>query len=321
MNSIVNNNSEDNNGIDMLEYIKNCLNLAIIYEVDKKIIEYLYNFFRREKEKCEKQFGKIPEKANSCFPISYMIELGVKILVGMVVAQIIVLIIFESQTGVIRVLGNIIMLLIFIGVFVLPFAVPIYKKRQEKKKIEQDYLQECKENARLEELGNKKLCVIKANINKLTEAYKYRNEQLEKLYSSQFIYKKYQSLEACCTILEYLESGRCNELNGPYGAYNKYDSEVASEHVVEHLSDDIMVRLANDDKQKRILFKNQILLLEKTDEIITWVKKLSGEYSSLKLDNVEETDINEIVNNTILMQWINIILEEDENFEDEKVYN
>ena len=51
------------------------------------------------------------------------------------------------------------------------------------------------------------------------------------------------------------------------------------------------------------------------------MKKLSGEYSSLKLDNVEETDINEIVNNTILMQWINIILEEDENFEDEKVYN
>ena len=85
-----------------------------------------------------------------------MIELGVKIFVGMVVAQFVALMIFGSRTEGIEVLGNIIMLLIFLGMLILPFAIPIYKKTQEKKKIEQAYLQECEEQARLEKIANKK---------------------------------------------------------------------------------------------------------------------------------------------------------------------
>ena len=58
----------------------------------------------------------------------------------MVVAQFVALMIFGSRTEGIEVLGNIIMLLIFLGMLILPFAIPIYKKTQEKKKIEQAYL-------------------------------------------------------------------------------------------------------------------------------------------------------------------------------------
>lgn len=156
MSNTVNNNSEDINEIDMLKFIKNCLESVTINESHKRITEYLYNFFVRQKENCEKQIGKVPKKQMSCFPISFMIELGVKIFVGMVVAQFVALMIFGSRTEGIEVLGNIIMLLIFLGMLILPFAIPIYKKTQEKKKIEQAYLQECEEQARLEKIANKK---------------------------------------------------------------------------------------------------------------------------------------------------------------------
>ena len=75
-------------------------------------------------------------------------------------------------TGIgIEVLGNIIMLLIFLGMLILPFAIPIYKKTQEKKKIEQAYLQECEEQARLEKIANKKISILKENINIVTKVY------------------------------------------------------------------------------------------------------------------------------------------------------
>ena len=62
MSNTVNNNSEDINEIDMLKFIKNCLESVTINESHKRITEYLYNFFVRQKENCEKQIGKVPKK-------------------------------------------------------------------------------------------------------------------------------------------------------------------------------------------------------------------------------------------------------------------
>ena len=317
MSNTVNNNSEDINEIDMLKFIKNCLESVTIYESHKRITEYLYNFFVRQKENCEKQIGKVPKKQMSCFPISCMIELGVKIFVGMVVAQFVALMIFGSRTEGIEVLGNIIMLLIFLGMLILPFAIPIYKKIQEKKKIEQAYLQECEEQARLEKIANKKISILKENINIVTKVYKHCTERLKELYSYQFVYKKYQSLEACCTIMEYLESGRCDELNGTYGAYNKYDSEVASGNIIEHLSGDDLSDLDKGGELRNQLSKNQISLLEEANYIITWVKGITAEYDSLKFDELDETDISDVVKKSLLTQWADIVLEEMEEEENE----
>ena len=100
MSNTVNNNSEDINEIDMLKFIKNCLESVTINESHKRITEYLYNFFVRQKENVEKQIRKVPKKQMSCFPISCMIELGLKIFVGMVVAQFVALMIFGSRTEV-----------------------------------------------------------------------------------------------------------------------------------------------------------------------------------------------------------------------------
>lgn len=63
-----------------------------------KELQNIFTIFVRQKENCEKQIGKVPKKQMSCFPISCMIELGVKIFVGMVVAQFVALMIFGSRT-------------------------------------------------------------------------------------------------------------------------------------------------------------------------------------------------------------------------------
>lgn len=66
---------------------------------------------------------------------------------------------------------------------------------------------------------------------------------LEKLYSKNIIYEKYQyDLVAICSFAEYLASGRCDELTGHEGAYNLYEHELRM-HIITSKLDEIIERL------------------------------------------------------------------------------
>jgi hypothetical protein len=58
---------------------------------------------------------------------------------------------------------------------------------------------------------------------------------LEQLYSLNIIFPKYRSFACVATLLEYLQSGRCDELTGPNGAYNLYESELRSDLIITKL--------------------------------------------------------------------------------------
>lgn len=58
---------------------------------------------------------------------------------------------------------------------------------------------------------------------------------LEQLYSLNIIFPKYRSFACVATLLEYLQSGRCDELTGPDGAYNLYESELRSDLIITKL--------------------------------------------------------------------------------------
>lgn len=81
---------------------------------------------------------------------------------------------------------------------------------------------------------------------KITELEKVLNSTLELLrsyYSLGFLYPKYQNADAVIHILEYLQSERCKELTGPFGAYNLYESESRLDtiiHEVKSLSQKIV---------------------------------------------------------------------------------
>ena len=57
-----------------------------------------------------------------------------------------------------------------------------------------------------------------------------------KLYSAGILYKKYRDFVAISSFFEYFESGRCDALDGPFGAYNLYESEIRANRVISTLS-------------------------------------------------------------------------------------
>ena len=70
----------------------------------------------------------------------------------------------------------------------------------------------------------------------LLELYELRAQ----MHSMNIIYPKYLEFVVLTILAEYLESGRCSELTGPYGAYNLYESELRMNLVInnlEHISE------------------------------------------------------------------------------------
>ena len=59
---------------------------------------------------------------------------------------------------------------------------------------------------------------------------------LGKLYAENIIYPKYRNMVAVTMIYEYLESGRCSQLEGPDGAYNLYEMELRQNIIIGQLS-------------------------------------------------------------------------------------
>lgn len=67
----------------------------------------------------------------------------------------------------------------------------------------------------------------------LRNTYQARNE----LYAANVIFEKYRDLVAVSTFYEYLMSGRCTTLEGAYGAYNLYESEIRANLIISKLAD------------------------------------------------------------------------------------
>ena len=76
----------------------------------------------------------------------------------------------------------------------------------------------------------------KLEINEVISAKWDLKEALRTLYEENIIYPKYQNLVAVSTIYEYLASGRCDQLEGPNGAYNLYEMELRQNIVIGQLS-------------------------------------------------------------------------------------
>ena len=76
----------------------------------------------------------------------------------------------------------------------------------------------------------------KAVMHELFDAKWNLEEALISLYEEGIIYSRYRNLVAVSTIYEYLASGRCDQLEGPNGAYNLYEMELRQNIVIGQLS-------------------------------------------------------------------------------------
>ncbi len=99
-----------------------------------------------------------------------------------------------------------------------------------------NYEQEVNErNALLsKELGIEAYC-IKAE-QELAPVEANAREELRRHYSAGVVHPKYQNFLAITQIYEYFDTGRCDSLEGPNGAYNLFESELRANIIIGQLS-------------------------------------------------------------------------------------
>ena len=73
---------------------------------------------------------------------------------------------------------------------------------------------------------------------KFKEQYEVINKTLRKVKSKNpIVTEKYFNLPDICIFIDYLSSGRCSELEGPYGCYNLLEFEKNTKQIIANLED------------------------------------------------------------------------------------
>lgn len=123
-----------------------------------------------------------------------------------------------------------------------------------------------------------------------------------RLYAYDIIYRKYRNLAALTTIYEYLDSGRCSTLDGPYGAYNLLESETRANEVI--------ILLNNISDSLNEIKANQYLLFRELSQVNQNLLTLNGSMNSvidaLSANNSLLFEINSTISSD-LSTWGNII--------------
>lgn len=96
---------------------------------------------------------------------------------------------------------------------------------------------------------------------------------LRDYYAPDYIYPKYRNLPAITSIYEYLASGRCDELTGPNGAYNLYESELRQNLIINQLS-----TIISNLEQIR---QNQFMLYQEVAKINATTYRIASEISDI----------------------------------------
>ena len=180
-------------------------------------------------------------------------------------------------------------------IMVIGDAIPLFIYLPEKNEIYPElvrkYEEDCKacweENEkRREEFARNQKCwedsctKMRATLEK---PLKETKENLERIYSKNIIYPKYRNLPALTSIYEYYVTGRCEELSGPYGAYNLYEDEVRKDKVISQLN----TIIANLEQIKQ----NQYKLYEQVCQIQSNTNRMVWELNAIKGYVIELTNL------------------------------
>ena len=106
------------------------------------------------------------------------------------------------------------------------------------------------------------------------EALKSLENALSKLYEDNIIFSKYRNLVAITAINEYLESGRCFELEGPNGAYNLYEMELRQNIIIGQLSN-IISNLEQIKNNQYTLYEELTKANNTVEQIVYELKELN----------------------------------------------
>ncbi len=144
---------------------------------------------------------------------------------------------------------------------------------------------------------------IKNQISILTNTISNSEKNLSSLYSHDFIHPKYKKFEYVVLIYECLDTGRCDKLEGPEGAYNRVELDYRLDNISNQLG--TIINRLNDINHVLADMKHDLSLLTRsTQSINTNLEKL-----------IQSSD-----NGNELLQKQNNILKELESKSDLMIY-
>jgi hypothetical protein len=91
---------------------------------------------------------------------------------------------------------------------------------------------------------------------------------LDRVYNLGYVYHKYRNIIAYASFLEYLDSGRCEDLEGAGGAYNIFETELRLDKITDKL-DDVINNLLH-------IRQNQCYLFNAISEANQSIKQLTS---------------------------------------------
>ena len=104
---------------------------------------------------------------------------------------------------------------------------------------------------------------------------------LDSFYSLNYIYPKYRNLPALTSICEYFQTGRCDSLIGPHGAYNLFEDEVRKDTVISQLSA-VIENLEQVRKNQYLLYQQVSMIQKEAQSVASDLKQIKGHTASIK---------------------------------------
>ncbi len=134
---------------------------------------------------------------------------------------------------------------------ICPIAYILWQKDEQNTKkrnisIKAHNNQQKQKNERQLAILNNELSIVQRERQRTSAA-------LQQYYAKNIIYSKYRNLVAVSSFLDYLQAGNCTALEGPNGAYNKFDIEIRLGVIIQKL-DDIITHLDRIENNQYMLY-------------------------------------------------------------------
>ena len=127
--------------------------------------------------------------------------------------------------------------------------------------------------------------IITSRMQELNTQITETTNALKQLYAVGIVYKKYQALVPIVMFCEYIESGRCDALEGHEGAYNIYENELRQNIIISKL--DVVINKLDQIRE------NQYMLAAAIEEGNRHVAQLcsAAKESAQRLERIETNSV------------------------------
>lgn len=136
------------------------------------------------------------------------------------------------------------------------------ERKQAPEKLRQ-YEKDVAENERQMQANRKALALVDQDYDVLRQRYNKATSLLQKYYDLNIIYPKYRGIVPVAMFVQYLESGIVYQLEGPNGAYSRYEDELFRQLIINKL--DVIVTRLDDIRSTQYELANS---LEKSNQQI-----------------------------------------------------